>query len=165
MSLLETARGLITAGSDLYGYNECCQPVVDPYTYLALISGVGLVTWFLQMTIVMTMFVPPRRKRDASINGDSWIGDIVNKVIEDDDEDETLSLNSVVTNNKECVSILWNCLSELTLNMFNGLHSAGRLLNIWELPLNVTQYKSSSVRKIEIAASCIIQHDRCQSEQ
>ena len=35
------------------------------------------------------------------LEGDSWIGDIVNKVIEDDDEDETLSLNSVVTNNSK----------------------------------------------------------------
>ena len=35
------------------------------------------------------------------LEGDSWIDDIVNKVIEDDDEDETLSLNSVVTNNSK----------------------------------------------------------------
>ena len=48
---------LIKTGSDYYGgYGECCPPVVDPYTYLALLAGVALVTWFLQMTIVMTMF-------------------------------------------------------------------------------------------------------------
>ena len=35
------------------------------------------------------------------LKGDSWIDDIVNKVIEDDDEDENLSLNSVVTNNSK----------------------------------------------------------------
>ena len=35
------------------------------------------------------------------LEGDSWIDDIVNKVIEDDDEDENLSLNSVVTNNSK----------------------------------------------------------------
>ena len=35
------------------------------------------------------------------LEGDSWIDDIVNKVIEDDDEDETLNLNSIVTNNSK----------------------------------------------------------------
>ena len=51
---------LIKTGSDYYGgYGECCPPVVDPYTYLALLAGVALVTWFLQMTIVMTEFTPP----------------------------------------------------------------------------------------------------------
>ena len=48
---------LIRAGSDLYGANgECCPPVVDPYTFLALIAGISLATWFLQMVIVMTDF-------------------------------------------------------------------------------------------------------------
>ena len=57
---------LIKTGSDYYGgYGECCPPVVDPYTYIALLAGMALVTWFLQMTIVMTMFVPPRRKRSS----------------------------------------------------------------------------------------------------
>ena len=59
---------LIKAGSDLYGANgDCCPPVVDPYTFLALIAGIGLITWFLQMVIVMTEFMPPggmRFKRD-----------------------------------------------------------------------------------------------------
>ena len=51
---------LIRAGSDLYGaHGECCPPVVDPYTFLALIAGISLITWFLQMVIVMTTFVPP----------------------------------------------------------------------------------------------------------
>ena len=51
---------LIRAGSDLYGsHGECCPPVVDPYTFLALIAGISLATWFLQMVIVMTTFVPP----------------------------------------------------------------------------------------------------------
>ena len=51
---------LIKAGSDLYGANgECCPPVVDPYTFLALIAGIALITWFLQMVIVMTEFMPP----------------------------------------------------------------------------------------------------------
>ena len=60
---------LIKTGSDYYGeYGDCCQPVVDPYTYIALLAGVALVTWFLQMTIVMTTFTPPgemRFRRDA----------------------------------------------------------------------------------------------------
>ena len=51
---------LIRAGSDLYGaHGECCPPVVDPYTFLALIAGISLITWFLQMVIVMTEFTPP----------------------------------------------------------------------------------------------------------
>ena len=51
---------LIRAGSDLYGHHgECCPPVVDPYTFLALIAGISLITWFLQMVIVMTEFTPP----------------------------------------------------------------------------------------------------------
>ena len=51
---------LIRAGSDLYGeHGECCPPVVDPYTFLAMIAGISLATWFLQMVIVMTTFVPP----------------------------------------------------------------------------------------------------------
>lgn len=57
---------LIKTGSDYYGgYGECCPPVVDPYTYLALLAGVALVTWFLQMTIVMTMFGARRFKRSS----------------------------------------------------------------------------------------------------
>ena len=51
---------LIRAGSDLYGaQGECCPPVVDPNTFLALIAGISLITWFLQMVIVMTEFTPP----------------------------------------------------------------------------------------------------------
>ena len=51
---------MIRAGSDLYGaHGECCPPVVDPYTFLALIAGISLLTWFLQMVIVMTEFTPP----------------------------------------------------------------------------------------------------------
>ena len=54
---------LIKTGSDYYGgYGECCPPVVDPYTYLALLAGIALVTWFLQMTIVMTEFTGGERR-------------------------------------------------------------------------------------------------------
>ena len=60
---------LIRAGSDLYGvHGECCPPVVDPYTFVALIAGIALITWFLQMVIVMTEFTPPgmmRFRRDV----------------------------------------------------------------------------------------------------
>lgn len=61
---------LIKTGSDYYGgYGECCPPVVDPYTYLALLAGVALVTWFLQMTIVMTMFDGGGRFKRSSREG------------------------------------------------------------------------------------------------
>jgi hypothetical protein len=44
---------LVMAGSSGYG-EECCPPVVDPYTFLALIGGIALATYFLQQLIVGT---------------------------------------------------------------------------------------------------------------
>ena len=41
------------AASGGYGYN-CCPPVVDPYTFLALIGGIALATYFLRVLIVTT---------------------------------------------------------------------------------------------------------------
>ena len=64
---------LIKTGSDYYGgYGECCPPVVDPYTYLALLAGMALVTWFLQMTIVMTMFDGGGRFKRSSKDEEGW---------------------------------------------------------------------------------------------
>ena len=53
------------------GYGEtCCPPVVDPYTWLALISGIALATYFLRITITTTLKKRRRKKRedDESIN-------------------------------------------------------------------------------------------------
>jgi len=104
---------------------------------------------------------------ELMLEGDLWIDDIVNEVIEDDNNDEVLSMSKSTEfiSSNECVSTLWNCLSEITLNVFNGLHSSGKRLSGWELPFNFTHYTGSSIRKIESAASCFIHHDRCQSGQ
>ena len=48
------------------GYGEtCCPPVVDPYTWLALISGIALATYFLRITITTTLKKRRRKKRGA----------------------------------------------------------------------------------------------------
>ena len=51
-------------GSYSSGYGDkCCPPVVDPYTWLALIAGIALATFFLQMAIVNNIPVGGRKKR------------------------------------------------------------------------------------------------------
>ena len=46
--------GLFGSSSD--GYGQCCPPVFDPYTLLALIGGIALATYFLRLVIVTTTF-------------------------------------------------------------------------------------------------------------
>ena len=66
--LQKQSPGLAGSFSDQYG--ECCPPVLDPYTLLALLGGIALATFFLQQVITMTMFVPPgRKKRSFGIFG------------------------------------------------------------------------------------------------
>ena len=43
------------AASGHGGYGGCCPPVVDPYTWLALIAGIALATYFLRVLITVTM--------------------------------------------------------------------------------------------------------------
>ena len=67
-------RALIDlTGSNSSGYGDkCCPPVVDPYTWLALIGGIALATFFLQMAIVNN--IPPgRRKRSLQEEDDDLI--------------------------------------------------------------------------------------------
>ena len=45
---------LVGSSSDDYG--QCCPPVFDPYTLLALIGGIALATYFLRLVIVTTTF-------------------------------------------------------------------------------------------------------------
>ena len=45
--------GLYAAASG-GGYDGCCPPVVDPYTLLALIAGIALATYFLNVLINVT---------------------------------------------------------------------------------------------------------------
>ena len=61
-----TARSLSASYSS--GYGECCPPVVDPYTWLALIGGIALATFFLQMAIVNII----GRKRKRRRRSDDW---------------------------------------------------------------------------------------------
>ena len=74
-SLMESARSLLASASDYYHDDYCCPPVVDPYTWIALLTGIALATWFLQMTIVNTMFSKRRKKR--SFDDDGWILNLV----------------------------------------------------------------------------------------
>ena len=57
----EEGRQLVAAasGSD----HECCQPVVDSTTWLAVIGGLGVAVFFLRNTIISTL--GRRRKRAA----------------------------------------------------------------------------------------------------
>ena len=43
------------------GGGDCCPPVVDPYTWLVMIGGIALATYFLRVAIVVKM--PMRRRR------------------------------------------------------------------------------------------------------
>ena len=64
----DTSRTIqFSGGSHSSGYGDkCCPPVVDPYTWLALIGGIALATFFLQQAIVMNI---GRKKRSMS---DDW---------------------------------------------------------------------------------------------
>ena len=53
-SIFSARTGLFGSSSD--GYGQCCPPVFDPYTLLALIGGIALATYFLRLVIVTTTF-------------------------------------------------------------------------------------------------------------
>ena len=53
-SIFSPRTGLFGSASD--GYGQCCPPVFDPYTLLALIGGIALATYFLRLVIVTTTF-------------------------------------------------------------------------------------------------------------
>ena len=63
---------------DLYaaasGGGDCCPPVVDQYTWLALIAGIALATYFLRIAITTNIMAGrKRRKREDhfSVTGES----------------------------------------------------------------------------------------------
>ena len=44
-------------------YDQCCPPVFDPYTLVALLGGIALATYFLRIVIItddMLMMMAPR---------------------------------------------------------------------------------------------------------
>ena len=86
--MLESARSLLIPASSYLYYDTdvCCPVVVDPYTYIALLSGIALVTWFLQMTIVMTTFSKRRKKRD--VVEDVWTN--LTSFVDDDWDEEMI---------------------------------------------------------------------------
>ena len=54
-------------------YDQCCPPVFDPYTLVALLGGIALATYFLRIVIITepTMFMMDRRfKRRAGYFGE-----------------------------------------------------------------------------------------------
>ena len=72
-STTSQARRMYGEASSGYG-DSCCPPVVDPYTWLALIAGIALATYFLRITITTTLKRKKRRKRE----GEEEIEDIQN---------------------------------------------------------------------------------------
>ena len=55
---------------DLYGAASsgggCCPPVVDQYTWLALIAGIALATYFLRIAVTTNIMGRKRRKREGN---------------------------------------------------------------------------------------------------
>ena len=88
-SLIQSAaRSMFAAASSDYYYSDCCPPVVDPYAWIALLAGTALVTWFLQMVIVNTMFSRKRRSLE-----ETHVLDMIQQWSDDDDLEEDF-LNS-----------------------------------------------------------------------
>ena len=54
IKLQSQSSGLFGSFSDQYG--ECCPPVFDPSTLIALLAGIALATFFLRLVIIMTNF-------------------------------------------------------------------------------------------------------------
>ena len=69
MSILLSKQSPGLAGSFSDQYGECCPPVLDPSTLVALLAGIALATFFLRQVIIMTTFVPPRKKRSEGTMG------------------------------------------------------------------------------------------------
>lgn len=59
---MERDRQIASAASSGYGH-DCCEAVVDPYTWAALMAGVTLATYFLRQAVIAN--VERRRKRDV----------------------------------------------------------------------------------------------------
>ena len=113
---------LAAAGSSGYG-SDCCPPVVDPYTWLALIGGIALATFFLQQQIVMNIPVGGRRKRELN-PADS----VMAALAEFTGETEGECGESGVDLASDCRAPLWHCLSELVAPALPLLTRPGRLL-------------------------------------
>ena len=63
-SLNSTGR-LFSAASEGYDNSDCCPPVVDPYTLLALLAGIALAAYFLRLALV-------KKCATVTCTGRSW---------------------------------------------------------------------------------------------
>ena len=70
-----TGRDLISSASS--GYGHCCPAVFDPYTLVALVGGIALVTYFLRVVIITTVFAGKRSFGQDSILTQMWEGILV----------------------------------------------------------------------------------------
>ena len=61
---LGESRGNLLGSYDGGHGSYCCPKVVDPYTWIVLIGGIALATYFLRVVIVVKM--PGSRKRRAA---------------------------------------------------------------------------------------------------
>ena len=117
------------------GGSECCPLVVDPYTWLALIGGIALATFFLRQIIIGTTFNGRRRKRSLDSSNSLWKRDIPEEEVEgwhplawvmamvDTYEQDFSSLTKSIGHEEEeveesevepsCVVDTWRCASEL----------------------------------------------------
>ena len=128
-------------GSESDHYGQCCPPVFDPYTLVALLGGIALATFFLRQVIIVVM---PGRSFDSGFFGigtltddPNWLTNTVSDIFEiieevnkdeseesiekrsiDTDYDTSLSLLSSVNRNNTgsgmpgvCRSEVWSCMS------------------------------------------------------
>ena len=57
-------------GSSSEDYIQCCPPVFNPYTLVALLGGVALATYFLRLVIITDLLMMGMRfKRQAGYFG------------------------------------------------------------------------------------------------
>ena len=60
-----SARSHDQYGAASGGHGGCCPPVVDQYTWLALITGIALTTYFLRVAVTTNIMGRRRRKREG----------------------------------------------------------------------------------------------------
>ena len=126
-------------GSSSDSYGQCCPPVFDPYTLVALLGGIALATFFLRLVIITVM---PGRSLNSGFLGigtftddPNWLTNIVSEIFEINEEvnkeeseeqieersfnsDYGPSLLTSVTRNTTvsgmagvCRSEVWSCMS------------------------------------------------------
>lgn len=139
-ALGQTALGMMGSYSSGYG-EKCCPPVVDPSTWIALIGGIALATFFLQMAIVNNITGRRRKRSIEDLNEEnqeelvaglesleivefrnaSLVENFINILtsleneanLNDDSDDEIEQEVDVGDDKLECRKEVWQCLSGL----------------------------------------------------